>query len=160
MNIPADLLPPWLYRAFAILTALAVVIVPVLVDNRVITAHVGAVIGAVIAAFAGGGHTTSLVAGRAAASAKSQPASGPQSGEAAIGPLAIVLLCVAAWFAVIGLHDVAGYVIALLLAAGIIGVAVWDTGRARAHRAASRAALAAELERIRRRLGPSNGRHW
>ena len=160
MNIPADLIPPWLYRAFAVLTALALVIVPVLVDNGVITARLGAIIGAVIAAFAGGGHTTSLVAGRALASAKQQPASNPQSGEATIGPLAVVLLCVAAWFAVVGLHDVAGYVIALMLAAGIGAVAVVDIGRSRARRAASRAALAAEVERIRRRLGPEGGRHW
>ena len=160
MNIPADLIPPWLYRAFAVLTALALVVVPVLVDNGVITARLGAIIGAVIAAFAGGGHTTSLVAGRALASAKQQPAGNTQSGEATIGPLAVVLLCVAAWFAVIGLHNLAGYVIALMLAAGIIGVAVWDIGKARAHNAAAQARLAVELERIRRHLGPNDGRHW
>jgi hypothetical protein len=67
VNVPNDLLPPWLYRVFATTTALALVIVPVLVDNGVITARLGAIIGAVVAAFAGGGHTTSLVAGRAMA---------------------------------------------------------------------------------------------
>ena len=159
MNIPADLIPPWLYRVFAATTALALVIVPVLVDNGVITARLGAIIGAVVAAFAGGGHTTSLVAGRAMVRVKQAAAAGPQSGAVKVSALTVVLLAIASWFAVIGLRDLAGYLIALGLCAVIMVIAVSGIGRGRAREAANRAAVAAQLERLRRDLGQPGGQH-
>lgn len=159
MTIPADLIPPWLYRVFATTTALALVIVPVLVDNGVITARLGAIIGAVVAAFAGGGHTTSLVAGRAAARVKQAAAAGPQSGAAGMGALAVIGLCIAACFAIVGLHNLAGYLIALALCSAIVIDGFVSIGRGRARDAASRAAIAARLEQLRRDLGSQDGPH-
>jgi hypothetical protein len=71
----------------------------------------------------------------------------------------VFLLCLAASFAVVGLHNVAGYVIALVIVAAIIAGAVVGIGRARARDAAARAAIAARLEQLRRDLEPQDGPH-
>lgn len=61
--------PKWLSAIVNITTAIATVVLPVLVDNRVISSAAGAVAGAIIAALAGGHHVTAVAVNRSTNSA-------------------------------------------------------------------------------------------
>lgn len=67
-------LPKWLTVTVNVVMAAATAVLPALVDSGVLTAQVATFIGAVLAAIAGGHHTTNLAAVLAARKASQTPA--------------------------------------------------------------------------------------
>ena len=68
-------LPKWLTTTVNVITAVATAALPALVDSGVMSAQVATFVGAVLAAIAGGHHTTNLAAVLAARKASQSPAS-------------------------------------------------------------------------------------